>query len=80
MKNSAMHAMFKTRASGPETLMDRISRAAREIVSDESDQRADKTARLRKARLEREACKPAEAAARPRKKAPREKDKATSAK
>ena len=55
MKDATMHTMFKVAASRPETLMDRVSRAAKEIVTDESQQRADKTARLRKARLEREA-------------------------
>ena len=44
-----------------ESLIDRTTRAAREIVEDEAEQRELKTARLRKARLEREANTPDDA-------------------
>ncbi|WP_417676342.1 hypothetical protein [Pseudodonghicola sp.] len=47
--------MFKTEPRHAETLMDKISRAAMEIVDDETEERQIKTDRLRKARLEREA-------------------------
>lgn len=46
---------FKHEKRAAESQMDRISRAAREIVADDAEQRETKTARLRKARLEREA-------------------------
>lgn len=44
---------FKASAPRAETLMDRISRAAMEIVNAETIKRETKTLRLRKARLER---------------------------
>jgi hypothetical protein len=47
-------SLFKDVGPRAETLMDKISRAAKEIVDDENEQRELKTARLRKARLERE--------------------------
>ncbi|WP_319826474.1 hypothetical protein [Thalassovita sp.] len=47
--------LFKHQKPAAESQMDRISRAAREIVADDVEQRETKTARLRKARLEREA-------------------------
>lgn len=47
--------LFKTEAPRAETLMDKITRAAMEIVDDETEQRQLKTERLRNARLEREA-------------------------
>lgn len=46
--------VFKAPARRAETLMDKISRAAMEIVDEESKEREIKTLRLRKARLERE--------------------------
>jgi len=47
--------LFKDKAPRAETLMDKITRAAMEIVDDEAEQRRLKTKRLRKARQEREA-------------------------
>lgn len=47
--------LFKAEPPRAETLMDKITRAAMEIVDDETEQRQIKTDRLRKARLEREA-------------------------
>ncbi|GHG90669.1 hypothetical protein [Pseudodonghicola xiamenensis] len=46
---------IKMTAPRAETPMDKISRAAMEIVDDETTQRRLRTERLRKARLEREA-------------------------
>lgn len=47
--------LFKSEKPRAETLMDKTTRAAMEIVDDETEQRHLKTERLRKARLEREA-------------------------
>lgn len=47
--------LSKTEPSRSKTLMDKISNAAMEIVDEEAEQRRVKTARLRKARLERDA-------------------------
>ena len=58
MTKSAKTSVFKPTAPRSETLMDKISRAAGQIIDDETEQRALKTARLRKARLEREAHTP----------------------
>lgn len=55
------HSLFKADKPRAETLIDRTTRAAREIVEDEVEQRELKTARLRKARLEREASTPEKA-------------------
>ncbi|MAU94936.1 MAG: hypothetical protein CMP81_03450 [Fulvimarina sp.] len=51
--------MFKKTSTRAETLLDKTTRAAQEIIDDETELRATKTARLRKARLEREATAPA---------------------
>ena len=51
--------MFKKTATKAETLLDKTTRAAREILDDEAEKRATKTARLRQARKEREAATPA---------------------
>ena len=50
--------LFKDIAPRAETRMDKISRAAKGIIDNETKNREDKTARLRKARLEREASAP----------------------
>lgn len=54
--------LFKPSKPRAETIMDKTSRAVREILDDETEQRQVKTARLRKARLEREASTSDEAA------------------
>lgn len=61
MAKLTKHSLFKEGKPRAETLIDRTTRAAREIVEDELEQRELKTARLRKARLEREANTPAKA-------------------
>ena len=48
-------SVFKQTAPRAETPMDKTTRAAREILDGEMEHRQVKTARLRKARLEREA-------------------------
>jgi len=73
--------LFKTEPRHAETLMDKISRAAMEIVDDETEQRELKTKRLRIARLEREASgadKGPEAPAKGARKTPRAKTVKTS--
>lgn len=50
--------LFKDAKPRAETVMDKTTRAAREILDEENDLREVKTARLRKARLEREAGTP----------------------
>ncbi|QIE47875.1 hypothetical protein G5B38_19830 (plasmid) [Pseudohalocynthiibacter aestuariivivens] len=47
--------LFTTPAPRPETPMDRTTRAVTEIIDAQTEKREIKTARLRKARLEREA-------------------------
>jgi len=64
--------LFKDPKPKAETLMDKTTRAAREILDDENERREVKTARLRKARLEREASTP-EPAPKPEKKTSRAK-------
>jgi hypothetical protein len=54
--------LSKAEPRAGETLLDKISRAAWEIVEDEAEERQLKTDRLRKARLEREASGEARAA------------------
>ncbi len=56
--------VLNTHASIPETLMDKRTRIVREIIDEEAEQRQVKNARLRIARLEREANTPTEAATR----------------
>ncbi|MGC9457884.1 MAG: hypothetical protein ACP5DC_10240 [Halothiobacillaceae bacterium] len=76
MTKYTKNTLFKASSPRAETLMDKITRAAKEIIDDETEQRALKTARLRKARLEREACTPAQppkATSRNARKAPRAK-------
>ena len=53
--------LFKDSKPRAETLMDKVTRVAREIIDDETEERQRKTDRLRKARLEREAGTPEEA-------------------
>ena len=53
--------LFKASTPRAETLMDKTTRAATEILNEEKKQRKTKTERLRKARLEREAGTPVEA-------------------
>ena len=61
MAKFATTTLFKTSAPRAETPMDKTTRAATEILNEETEQRRIKTKRLRKARLEREAGLPAEA-------------------
>ena len=60
MAKFATTTLFKTFTPRAETLMDKITRAATEILYEETEQHRIKTERLRKARLEREAGTPAE--------------------
>ncbi len=50
--------LFKDPKPKAETLMDKTTRAVRQILDEETERREVKTARLRKARLEREASAP----------------------
>lgn len=50
--------LFKTYKPQADTRMDKTTRAVREILNGETEQREAKTARLRKARLEKEASPP----------------------
>jgi hypothetical protein len=62
--------VFKTSISVSETAMDKTTRIVREIMDNEAEQRQAKMARLRNARLEREANTPAKSSgAKTRKKA-----------
>ena len=54
MANLENNPLFIGAAPRAESLMDKISRAAKEIIDEETEQRQVKTDRLRKARLERE--------------------------
>lgn len=54
MADPTRRTLFKTVAPRAQTLMDKISHAAMEIVNEETKQREIKTERLRKTRLERE--------------------------
>ena len=51
-------SVFKTQNPKPETPMEKTTRIVRSIVDEEAEQRQTKIARLRKARLEREANTP----------------------
>ena len=53
-------SIFKSYNAKPETLLDKTTRIAMEMVDDETVQRQAKNTRLRKARLEREANTPPE--------------------
>jgi len=55
-------SVFKAQAPKAETSMDKTSRIVKKMGEEESDQRQIKVARLRKARLEREANTPAQPA------------------
>lgn len=50
--------LFKVYDSKPETPMDKTTRVVRQMVVEETEQRAAKNSRLRNARLEREANTP----------------------
>jgi hypothetical protein len=50
--------LFKAAKPRAETPMDKTTRIVRGIIDDENEQRETRTARLRKARLEREAATP----------------------
>ncbi|WP_299778233.1 hypothetical protein [uncultured Roseobacter sp.] len=54
--------LFKAFDPQPETTMDKTTRVVREIIDEEAQQRQVKIARLRTARLEREANTPTDAA------------------
>ncbi|WP_227272625.1 hypothetical protein [Roseobacter weihaiensis] len=53
--------LFKALDPQPETAMDKTTRVVREIIDEEAQQRQVKIARLRTARLEREANTPTDA-------------------
>ncbi len=55
-------SLFKTAAPRAETAMEKTTRLVRGILDDEAEVRRLKTARLRKARLEREKSTPDESA------------------
>ncbi|SLN70526.1 hypothetical protein PEL8287_03914 [Roseovarius litorisediminis] len=59
--------LFKASKPAAETVMDKTTRVVREMLDEETEQREIRTARLRTARLEREAVTPKETA----KKAPK---------
>lgn len=61
MAKPTKNTLFKAYPPRAETLMDKTTRAAREILEEQSTLLEAKTARLRKARLEREAKRPIEA-------------------
>lgn len=63
MTNYTKTTLFKPPARRAETLMDKTTRIVREIQKEETAKSDTKTARLRKARLEREARAAAEAEA-----------------
>lgn len=63
--------VFKTYDSKPETALDKTTRIVRKMADDEAEQRQIKIARLRKARLEREACTPTGTSAKPARKTQR---------
>lgn len=55
MTNLTKNNLFKVYASKPETPLDKTTRVVRQMVDDEAEQRQTKIARLRNARLEKEA-------------------------
>lgn len=55
MAKLTKETLFKQPATRAETLLDKTTRAAKEIIDGENEERTSKTMRLRKARLEREA-------------------------
>ncbi len=55
--------VFPTSESRPETPMDKTTRAVKEILDGETEHRQIKTARLRNARLDKEAVTPVKATA-----------------
>lgn len=61
MAKFATTTLFKASTPRAETPMDKTTRAATEILNEETEQRKIKTKRLRKARLGREAGTPVEA-------------------
>ncbi|MFZ7089930.1 hypothetical protein [Primorskyibacter sp. 2E233] len=65
--------LFKDPKPRAETVMDKTTRVVREILQEETKERDTRTMRLRKARLEREAGTPADAAPAEPKKATRKK-------
>ena len=65
-KNTA----FKDYVPKPETPMDKTTRIVRRLIDEETEQRQVKIARLRNARLEREAMTPAKVIAQERKTRP----------
>lgn len=67
MVNRPKSSVFKTQTPRAETPMDKTIHIVREIADEEAEKRRIKNARLRSARLEREANTPAEPAKPPRK-------------
>jgi hypothetical protein len=63
-------SVFKDVPTRPETALDKTTRIVREITEGEAEKRQIKMARLRSARLEREANTPDKPAAKTRKKPP----------
>lgn len=55
MARRTKDTLFDQPATRAETLLDKTTRAANEIIKDDKEERETKTMRLRKARLEREA-------------------------
>ena len=55
MAKLTKETLFKQPATRAETVLDKTTRAAKEIIDGENEERTSKTMRLRKARLEREA-------------------------
>lgn len=61
-------SVFKAQGAKVETAMEKTTRIARKLVEDEAEERQVKMARLRKARLEREASTPPESITAPKRK------------
>ncbi|GAA3877805.1 hypothetical protein [Celeribacter arenosi] len=59
MTKLTKNTLFKAYDSKPETPMDKTTRVVRQMVDEETEQRDARISRLRNARLEREANKPA---------------------
>jgi hypothetical protein len=65
MSKPTKETIFKASKTVAETNLDKTTRIVRQIAEDEAEKRRIKTARLRSARLEREAGTPAQPAATP---------------
>jgi hypothetical protein len=58
LKKLTKSNLFKVHETKPETAMDKTTRVVRQMVDEETEKREAKNARLRNARLEREANTP----------------------